>query len=137
MFLLFILKVKQQCNFFRLLFCFAFSVHLGAVEWAANTISDILTHCKVVMDHFFLNLISGRHSLYKNVFVVSNIISYIIYKYLIFALFWSSPTPGKKKNIHVSSAESSWLNVFVCCLVLAASSQLVNLSFQLKASGWR
>lgn len=133
MFLLFILKVKQHCNFFRLLFCFAFSVHLGAVEWAANTISDIFVKLLWII---FFNLISGRHSLYKNVFVVSNIISYIIYKYLLFALFWSSPTPGKKK-IHVSSAESSWLNVFVCCLVLAASSQLVNLSFQLKASGWR
>lgn len=134
MFLLFILKVKQHCNFFRLLFCFAFSVHLGAVEWAANTISDILTHCKVVMDHFFLNLISGRHSLYKNVFVVSNIISYINISFLLF--FGPHQLQGKKQ-IHVSSAESSWLNVFVCCLVLAASSQLVNLSFQLKASGWR
>lgn len=131
MFLLFILKVKQQCNFFRLLFCFAFSVHLGAVEWAANTISDIFVKLLWII---FLNLISGRHSLYKNVFVVSNIISYINISFLLF--FGPHQLQGKKQ-IHVSSAESSWLNVFVCCLVLAASSQLVNLSFQLKASGWR
>lgn len=131
MFLLFILKVKQHCNFFRLLFCFAFSVHLGAVEWAANTISDIFVKLLWII---FLNLISGRHSLYKNVFVVSNIISYINISFLLF--FGPHQLQGKKQ-IHVSSAESSWLNVFVCCLVLAASSQLVNLSFQLKASGWR
>lgn len=131
MFLLFILKVKQHCNFLRLLFCFAFSVHLGAVEWAANTISDIFVKLLWII---FLNLISGRDSLYKNVFVVSNIISNINISFLLF--FGPHQLQGKKK-IHVSSAESSWLNVFVCCLVLAASSQLVNLSFQLKASGWR
>ena len=54
------------------------------------------------MDHF-LNQISGRHSLYKNVFVVFNIISYIVS----FSLFFGPhQLQEKHKKIHVSSAES-------------------------------
>ena len=69
------------------------------------------------MDHF-LNLISGRHSLYKNVFVVFNIISYIVS----FSLFFG-PHQLQEKHKKNTCLFSWELMVKCVCLLFGAGSQ--------------